>query len=590
MIRQEFGIYDENFNDGLLNEEGGIRFGNNTVLDDTLRLDDDFRGGGGGGITRGGGISTVINGCTDPNAKNYNRFATRDDGSCFYNPPPLPVVNDKSKSITFTITTENKKPSNVVVDGVVGQLSRGGLTFTEKELLTPKIINVVSNNKEDSVETYRVKTVQRVVTKEIKPVIEKDFDDDIVIADFQDRIKFSADIDYRPDFDVLGFGRQPIFNIGGFGNTRIPPIDYDRPTTRPTLGIAPYIPPRNFKKPSLTLGKFDWSEYHLIVEKRNSDGEFVFYPTPKPTLPNGLKLVQKSRVVPLFFSFEERNPLPIVNVFDIQIKGDVSSDEIIRYTTSDGQTGLVRNGLNKITVNKIGKDTSCYIQFNGVGINDYSHQVEYKYENNVDKRKGEIKKGIDSTFNLSVGENFFVVTANKQVFTPDPNSPSIKVENNNVIFNIANSDDVNIVYDTTFADKVIYTLGKVEREIGPSGVLTLQNSDFPNGVGRYVVYLQPVSKRGGSGEIEKIIVTVESKAYLPGPDITHINFPQNIKGADFKEYNIDFEVSWQSINTNYILIYAGKVGDKNLLKKVSPSGNTKFNVAEIIRIIGSDLD
>ena len=108
MIRQEFGIYDENFNDGLLNEEGGIRFGNNTVLDDTLRLDDDFRGGGGGGITRGGGISTVINGCTDPNAKNYNRFATRDDGSCFYNPPPLPVVNDKSKSITFTITSEEQ--------------------------------------------------------------------------------------------------------------------------------------------------------------------------------------------------------------------------------------------------------------------------------------------------------------------------------------------------------------------------------------------------------------------------------------------------------------------------------------------------
>jgi len=592
MIRQEFGIYDSNFNDGLLNEEGGIRFRNNTVLDDTLRLDDDFRGGG--RITRGGGggpVTTIIRGCTDPDAKNYNRFATQNDGTCQYNPPALPVLLDKSKSITFTLQVENGKAANVFVDGISNSVTKAGLTFTEKELLTPKLINVVSNNKEQSIETYRIKTIQKTISKNIKPVLEKDFDDDIVIADFQDRIKFSTDINYRPDIDILNFGRQPIFNIGGFGNTRIPPIDYDRPTTRPTLGIAPYIPPRNFKKPSLTLGKFEWTTYELVIEKRDTNGSFRPFPAPSAQKLNGIQLIEKAKVVPLYFSFpQEFTPLPIVNVFDIKIKGDVSSDDIIKYTTSDGQTGLVRNGLNEITVNKIGKDTSCYIQFTGLGINDYTHNVKYEYENNTDKTGGETKTGVDSTFNLSIGQNFFVVTANKEVFTPDPNTPTIKVENNNVIFNIANSDEVNVVYDTTFADKVIYTLGKVEREIGPSGVINLQNSDFPNGVGRYVLYLQPVSARGGSGELEKIIITVESKAYLPGPDITHINFPQNIKGADFKEYNIDFDVSWQSINTNYILVYAGKVSDNTIIKKVPPAGNISLNVAEIIRVIGSDLD
>jgi len=582
MIRQEFAIYDDNFNNGF-----------NEGFDDTLRVDEfDYGvGGGGGSIIRGGGGTTIINGCTDSKAKNYNRFATRDDGSCRYNPPALPVLLDKSKSITFTIGVQNGKAANVFVDGVSNTVTKAGLTFTEKELLTPKLINVVSNNKEKSIETYRIKTLHKTIFKNIKPVLEKDFDDDTVIRDFEDRIKFRSDINFRPDFNIFESGRQPIFNIGGFGNTRIPAIDYDRPTTRPTLGIAPYIPPTNFKKPSLTFGTFEWTTYELIIEKRDTNGSFMPFPTPRPQKINGIELIEKARVVPLYFRFPQLPPpLPIVNVFDIKIKGDVSSDEIIRYTTSDGQTGLVRNGLNQITVNKVGKDTSCYIQFNGIGINDYSHQVEYKYENNTDKTRGETKKGIDSTFNLSVGENFFKVTANKQVFTPDPSSPTIKVENNNVIFNIANSDDVNVVYDTTFADKVIYTLGNVEREIGPSGVINLQNSDFPNGVGRYVLYLQPVSARGGSGELEKVIITVESKAYLPGPDITHINFPQNIKGADFKEYNIDFEVSWQSINTNYILVYAGKVSESNLIKKIPPSGNISLNVAEVIKIIGSDLD
>ena len=78
-----------------------------------------------------------------------------------------------------------------------------------------------------------------------------------------------------------------------------------------------------------------------------------------------------------------------------------------------------------------------------------------------------------------------------------------------MVFNIANSKSVNISYGTEYADKVIYTLGKVVREIKPSGVISLTNSDFPNGVGRYILYLQPVSKRGGSGENQKVVVTVE---------------------------------------------------------------------------------
>ena len=40
-------------------------------------------GGYGLGFSGGGGTgTTVIPGCTDPSARNYNSFATRNDGSC----------------------------------------------------------------------------------------------------------------------------------------------------------------------------------------------------------------------------------------------------------------------------------------------------------------------------------------------------------------------------------------------------------------------------------------------------------------------------------------------------------------------------
>ena len=41
---------------------------------------------GEGQSNEGGG--TVILGCTDPTALNYNPNATQDDNSCLYNPPP----------------------------------------------------------------------------------------------------------------------------------------------------------------------------------------------------------------------------------------------------------------------------------------------------------------------------------------------------------------------------------------------------------------------------------------------------------------------------------------------------------------------
>ena len=39
----------------------------------------------------GGETESIVYGCTDPLASNYNPNATIDDGSCLYNPPPLPV-------------------------------------------------------------------------------------------------------------------------------------------------------------------------------------------------------------------------------------------------------------------------------------------------------------------------------------------------------------------------------------------------------------------------------------------------------------------------------------------------------------------
>ena len=66
---------------------------------------------GEGQSSEGGGGGTVILGCTDPTALNYNPNATQDDGSCLFNPPPLPISGCTDSTAT------NYNPNATIDDG-----------------------------------------------------------------------------------------------------------------------------------------------------------------------------------------------------------------------------------------------------------------------------------------------------------------------------------------------------------------------------------------------------------------------------------------------------------------------------------------
>ena len=606
-------FYDEQFfdNDPFLNPGGG---------DNIIRIDDFGGGGGGGPITSGGGGGTgstgtkTVLGCTNPLAKNYDRTATKDDGSCIYRPPELPVVLDKTREVYFQFKTLPNEQGTVTVDGVKTD-SKSGFRTTEKELLTPKIVTLVYDNPRYTAnETYKLSAVQRTLSKEIRPVITKDFDDDIVVRDFEDRIKFSSEQNFRPDnfsYNIDDVGKNPnLLSLTGFGNTNFPTIDYERPSTGITFGFDKYLPPREYTKPPISFGNYNWTYYEVIVERRiKSTNQYEIVPTP---LIDPIK-TGAYYVIPISFTRTDNNaggPI-LVDTYTIDLASELQDGEI-GYELSDGRRGTLdfakqlditlkasringepqRPTIKLFAVKQFPHD----IQFSQViSVNNKNPDAEILRReipelSNISQKLKELVKGSEATFELVQGvKNFIRVSSDKINPPPSPTSPILRVDSNNIIFNIANSESISVGYSSRYADRVLYTLGNVKREIEPSGTITLKNEDFINGVGRYTMYLQPISIKNGSGKIEKVTINVQSKDYLPGPDITHINYPQNIKGADFKEYNVDFDVSWQSVNTNYILIYAEKVTDKNLLRKVAPAGNLSLNVGEVLRTIGSEL-
>mgnify|MGYP005746414549 CR=1 FL=1 len=187
----------------------------------------------------------------------------------------------------------------------------------------------------------------------------------------------------------------------------------------------------------------------------------------------------------------------------------------------------------------------------------------------------------------------YVVTENRVSGedAPDYVKPILKVAEEIVYINIGDAADkeLTIPYTTKNADWVNIKIKGSFRKNTHSNKLVLKPSDFDR-PGSYQVWLQPDSNINGTGEAKQIPVIVVEKQLLPGPDITKIDYPKQIKGADFKGYNIDFAVNWESINTNYIDIFIGKVDDKNkILKKGPAMGSQEFNIGKILKQAGESL-
>lgn len=119
-------------------------------------------------------IQPIVGGCMDRTALNFNPRATFDNGKCRYPAPtPAPVVNDYNAPVRVNVklvgSGVNNNPASILVNGVENGNTPGVLNFTEKELLTPKIITVKKAGY-TVLEEYRISTVQRTLTTEIKPI------------------------------------------------------------------------------------------------------------------------------------------------------------------------------------------------------------------------------------------------------------------------------------------------------------------------------------------------------------------------------------------------------------------------------------
>jgi hypothetical protein len=519
-------------------EEGG----NGAISNDGIGIEE----GGSGGGTR----TTIISGCTNPNATNYNQNATVDDGSCVIGYGSAPVEVDNQVYITFVSNPTN---GGIFIDGLdSGFKSTSTLNFNSKEFLTPKIFTVQQSG-QTSATKYKVESYK------LTPVI----------SPFYDEFGNLIVTNYWSSYDGSGFNNNQYTDYnGGIG------YSYDNNGYSYYNGNSGYAYNNN--------GSYMYVDYY------DTSG-ITSYPIKVSELIDGIwteisavSVTPLQTNVRLEFNLTEiiEPDEPIETIYQISVEGDVSSNDIVRYTTSDGISGFVEDDTPNVfnIASPLNSDGLPWIQFENSDNSTYN--VSYQVLNPDSVTPIDITD--DFKKEILAGVTRILVTADKLIVVVPPTAPAIIVESVSYEYNIVSGDVLHIPYTTTNADSVNYSLGTIQRNTFANGVINLVAEDFTNGIGQYTVYLQPISDTNGSGPLKQVVINVVSKVYLPGPDITHINYPYNIKGADFKGYNEEFQISWQSINTNYIEIYVSKASSEFLLAQGAPQGAAKFIVADVL--------
>lgn len=114
-------------------------------------------------------------------------------------------------------------------------------------------------------------------------------------------------------------------------------------------------------------------------------------------------------------------------------------------------------------------------------------------------------------------------------------------------------------------------------------------------IGKYRIILVPsTAKKVGittsstidtfDGNPIEFILNVTNEVYVGIPDIRNISYPSELFGPDFVGTDVDFDISYQSINTDYVRLYNG-----TNFTQISSNGNVKLNVKKLLELAGDNV-
>jgi len=102
-------------------------------------------------------------------------------------------------------------------------------------------------------------------------------------------------------------------------------------------------------------------------------------------------------------------------------------------------------------------------------------------------------------------------------------------------------------------------------------------------IGSYKVIIVPSNTRG-DGDFVELSINATKDVWVGVPDIRNIVFPSELFGPDYVGTNVNFNISYESVSTDYVRIY--KVGSDKFIK-ASANGNVTLNFQQLLELDSS---
>jgi hypothetical protein len=120
---------------------------------------------------------------------------------------------------------------------------------------------------------------------------------------------------------------------------------------------------------------------------------------------------------------------------------------------------------------------------------------------------------------------------------------------------------------------------------GDSAIIIVPSKTF-DVIGKYTIKLVPNNADGDGDVIETSLVAVDD-VWVGVPDIRNIQYPSVLRGPDYVGTDVDFKISFDSIDTDYVKIYAGSSNSN--FAQLPKNGTHTFNFKQLLINAGTNV-
>ena len=354
--------------------------------------------------------------------------------------------------------------------------------------------------------------------------------------------------------------------------------------------------------PNVPIASLEYSEeslYTINIKKYIDDVEQSYIDFNNGQYSNTILFNLERQIIP-----EE----PLLKFTVIDLNGpDASVSVVTNIVNSEGvltvgETIVLKSGNNKIAMPDGGKAIIQSADLKNYRIKTINVKSDVYKEKTLEAKSNEdsLSTTIDlnnANYNIGIISEIFVTKiVTKPTLALNNVEPNRKYNlNSKADYPIGLSKSGNTSKITAYINNQTFTFSnlatsgvslfkKKDSAESKSAVIIIPAKAFST-IGNYKLILVP-SDADGDGDKLELTINVNSEQYVGVPDIRNIKYPSLLKGPDFVGTDVNFVISYESVNTDYVKIY--KVGSDRFIRATA-AGVVNLNFQELLKLDGTQI-